>query len=77
MVDNITITHDGDEYRYVAQDGVKQWLSSNDEVVTASVSSKLEVIAVESGVDSDMFKSEKPVTRTTKTSASKIKIFDN
>tara|TARA_R110002020_G_scaffold50716_7_gene143208 strand:+ start:3203 stop:3439 length:237 start_codon:yes stop_codon:yes gene_type:complete len=78
MVNNITVSHDGTEYRYVTSDGASKWLSESDEAASSNISSKLVTIAVQSGIDSGIFSASTPAQGSGATAKpKKIKIFDN
>jgi len=78
MVNNITVSHDGTEYRYVTNDGASKWLSENDEAAPSNISSKLVAIDVQSGIDSGIFSASTTTQGSGATAKpKKIRIFDN
>ena len=81
MVNNIVVTHNGEEFSYSSTNGAGEWISvSGANPTTKEVGATLEKVAVESGVSPDLFSRVYGSDAANKISVekplSKIKIFE-
>ena len=81
MVDNIVVTHNGEEFSYSSTNGTGEWISVDGaNPTTKEVGVALEKVAVESGVSPGLFSlvnsSDSANKISVKKPLSKIKIFE-